>query len=260
MLKVDSDFNMNVPIFCEKHIMQFKNLAEIDLYAPVKELFAEKGYTVKGEVNHCDLVAQFEGKPLVLVELKKNLNLELFLQATERLAITDQVYMAFPLPKASQKNSIWNRKKASILKLCRRIGVGLIAVQFNGTVKPFAQIFLDPGPYNPRKSSQKIHKIEKEFTTREGDHNLGGSSKKPIVTAYRQEALRCAQLLKMHGPLKISILKELGAAEKAGNLLRDNHYNWFQRKEHGVYQITKDGLQGLSEFKWVLDNLKIKPQ
>ncbi len=240
--------------------MDLKKLTEKDLYLPVKKLFEEKGYTVKGEVNHCDLVAQSEGKPLVLVELKKSLNLELFLQVTDRLTISDQVYLAFPLPKATQKNSIWNRKKSSVLRLCRRIGVGLIGVHIQRVKKPFAEIHLAPGPYRPRKSNVKTSAILREFNQREGDHNIGGSSKKPIITAYRQDALRCAQLLKMHGPLKISLLKQLGAGPKAGNILRDNHYNWFEKKERGIYQISPAGLQGLLEFKWVVDSIDIKPE
>jgi len=240
--------------------MDLKNLTEKDLYLPVKKLFEDKGYTVKGEVNHCDLVAQAEGKPLVLVELKMNLNLDLFLQVTDRLTIADQVYLAFPLPKTSQKNTIWNRKKNSVMRMSRRIGVGIIGVHVQRVKKPFAEIYLDPGPYYPRKSMVKTRALKKEFDRREGDHNIGGSSKKPIVTAYRQDALRCAQLLKMYGPLKISILKQLGAGEKAGNILRDNHYNWFRKKDHGIYQITSSGLKGLIEFKWVIDSIEIKPE
>ena len=235
-------------------------MTEKDLYLPVKKLFEEKGYTVKGEVNHCDLVAQCEGRPLILVELKKSLNIELFLQATERLTISDQVYLAFPLPGIAQKNAIWNRKRSSVLRLCRRIGVGLIGIHFYQLKKPFAEIHLDPGPYYPRKSTARTRALLKEFEQRQGDHNLGGSSSKPIVTAYRQEALRCAQPLKMYGPLKISILKELGAGAKAGNILRDNHYNWFRKKEWGIYQITDSGLQGLLDFKWVVDSIDIKPK
>ena len=240
--------------------MDIKNLTEKDLYLPVKELFEGLGYTVKGEVKNCDLVARADGKPLVLVELKKNLNLELLIQVTDRLTISDEVYFAFPLPKTTQKNAIWNRKKPSLLRLCRRIGVGVIAVHVNRVKIPYADIQLAPGPYDPRKSAAKARAMKKEFEQREGDHNLGGSSKTPIVTAYRQDALRCAQLLKMYGPLKISILKELGAGEKAGNILRDNHYNWFSKKERGVYQVTPTGLRGLMEFKWVIDSIEIKPE
>ncbi len=239
--------------------MKLKDLTERDLYLPVKRLFEEKGYTVKGEVNHCDLVARAEGKPLILVELKKSLNLELFLQCIDRLGISEDVYLAFPLPGISQKNSIWNRKKRSILRLCRRMGIGLIGVHMLQVKKPFAQIHLDPGPYQPRRNIAKTAALEKEFNLREGDHNLGGSSKKVIITAYRQEALRCAQLLKMHGPLKISLIKQFGVGNKAGNIMRDNHYGWFERKEHGVYQVTASGLEGLQAFKWVVDSIEIGP-
>ncbi len=63
----------------------------------------------------------------------------------------------------------------------------------------------------------------------------------------------------MFGPLKISILKQLGAGDKTGNILRDNHHNWFKKKELGIYQITPTGLKGLVEFKWVADSIEIKP-
>ncbi len=240
--------------------MDLKNLTEKDLYLPVKKLFEEKGYSVKGEVRNCDLVAQSEGKPLVLVELKKNLNLELFLQVIDRLSISDQVYVAFPLPKSTQKNALWNRKKKSVLRLCRRIGAGLIVVHILRVKKPFAEIHLDPGLYQPRKNAAKTKALQKEFNQREGDHNLGGSSKKTIITAYRQDALRCAQLLKMYGVSKISLLKQLGAGDKAGRILRDNHYGWFENVERGVYQISPTGLKGLAEFKWVVDSIEIKPK
>ncbi len=49
--------------------MDLTKLTEKDLYLPVKTLFEAKGYTVKGEVKHCDLVAQSEGK-LEIVSLK----------------------------------------------------------------------------------------------------------------------------------------------------------------------------------------------
>lgn len=90
--------------------MSAKNLTEEDLYLPVKKMFEDEGYTVKGEVNHCDLVAQAKDKPLVLVELKKNLNLELMLQGVDRLTITDQVYFAFPLPKTTQRQPLESQK------------------------------------------------------------------------------------------------------------------------------------------------------
>lgn len=239
--------------------MKIKDISEKDLYLPVKKFFEENGYIVKAEINHCDLVAR-RGDSIVVVELKKNLNLDLFLQGIERLSLTDLVYLAFPLPKNSQRNSLWNRKKTTLLKMGRRIGVGLISVQFHGVRTPVVQVHLKPGPYSPRKSNFKLNRLKNEFNSREGDPNLGGSSKQPIVTSYRQEALKCAQLLKMHGPLKISVMKELGAGDKAGNILRDNHYNWFRKKARGIYEITNDGLKGLLDFKKVVKNLEIKPQ
>ena len=43
---------------------------ETDLYAPVKAMLEAKGYTVKAEVNGCDVVACKDDDPIVIVELK----------------------------------------------------------------------------------------------------------------------------------------------------------------------------------------------
>lgn len=72
---------------------------ESDLYAPIKALFEAQGYTVKGEVGAADLVAVRSDAPPVIVELKLRLTLSLYHQACARLAVTDRVYIAVPLPR-----------------------------------------------------------------------------------------------------------------------------------------------------------------
>jgi hypothetical protein len=52
-------------------------LNEIDLYAPVKELLEQQDYTVKGEVDRCDLAAVRGAEPPVIVELKRRFALSL---------------------------------------------------------------------------------------------------------------------------------------------------------------------------------------
>jgi hypothetical protein len=61
---------------------------ETALYLPVKRFLEKLGFTVKGEVGGCDLVALSAGDPPIVVigELKLSFNLELLLQAVDRAA------------------------------------------------------------------------------------------------------------------------------------------------------------------------------
>ena len=57
---------------------------ESDLYAPVKALLEGQGYSVKGEVLGCDVVA-VRGKELpVIVELKQTFGIGLVLQGVKK--------------------------------------------------------------------------------------------------------------------------------------------------------------------------------
>src|SRR3954464_2060188 len=69
---------------------------ETALYLPVKRFLENLGFTVKGEVGGCDLVAlKGDDPPIVLVgELKMSFNLELILQAVERAAACDELWIA----------------------------------------------------------------------------------------------------------------------------------------------------------------------
>ena len=54
---------------------------ETDLYKPVKAFLQTQGYDVKAEVNSCDVVAKKSDGSLVIVELKKGFNIDLFCTA-----------------------------------------------------------------------------------------------------------------------------------------------------------------------------------
>ena len=73
--------------------------AETSLYAPVKAFLEGQGYTVKGEIRTCDVVARRGDEPPVIVELKTGLTLELLLQGVQRLSLADTVYLAVPAPR-----------------------------------------------------------------------------------------------------------------------------------------------------------------
>ncbi len=77
---------------------------ETALYLPVKRFLEKLGFTVKGEVGGCDLVALSGDDPPVVVigELKLSFNLELILQAVDRAGAADEVWLAAKLSRPRQ--------------------------------------------------------------------------------------------------------------------------------------------------------------
>ena len=69
---------------------------ETDLYPPVKRYLESQGYTVKGEITDCDVVAVRPGEEPVIVELKLTLNLNVVLQAVARQRVSNAVYVGVP--------------------------------------------------------------------------------------------------------------------------------------------------------------------
>ncbi|WP_170607275.1 DUF2161 domain-containing phosphodiesterase [Ruegeria arenilitoris] len=215
---------------------------EQDLYPPVKALLERQGYTVKGEVGAADIVAVKGDDPPIIVELKLRFTLALFHQAISRLTITDQVYIAVCKPKGRTAR----RALRDNLSLCRRLGLGLI------TVKPDRRVEVqcDPGPYAPRKNRSKSVRLLREFDRLSGDPNAGGATRHGIVTAYRQDALKCAAYLAEHGATKGSEVAGSTGVSGATRLMRDNHYGWFEKVEIGVYTLTAVGSEGLKHWAY----------
>ncbi len=208
--------------------------AEVDLYAPVKALLEGQGYDVKGEVLRCDVVGVRGDEPPVVVELKRRFSLDLVLQGIDRLALTDRVYLAV---------GDRPRRIREVRSLCRRLGLGLLVVD-----RDRVEVLLDPLPYRPRGSARRRALLLGEHARRIGDPNRGGSTRVKIVTAYRQEALRCAALLQENGPMTVGALRAQGEAPNAGRILQQNVYGWFQRVARGTYALTPAGSLGLARF------------
>jgi len=216
-------------------VVYSKMALESDLYAPVKALLEGQGYRVKGEVKGCDVVGVRGSEAPLIVELKRSFGLGLVLQGVDRLALSDSVYLAI---------GAWPKNMRNVKKLCRRLGLGLIIV-----VKDRADIVLDPAPYAPRMNRRKVGRLLGEHARRVGDPNRGGSSTRvPLMTAYRQAALRCAATLAANGPMKVAALRAAGDAPNAAAILRDDFYGWFERVERGVYTLTPKGRRGLRQF------------
>ncbi|MCW5747324.1 MAG: hypothetical protein KIT36_14140 [Alphaproteobacteria bacterium] len=208
--------------------------AETELYAPVKALLEGQGYVVKGEIRNCDLVGVRGSEPPVVVELKRAFSLTLLLQGVDRLALSDTVYLAV---------GAWPKRLRDVKKLCRRLGLGLMIVAGRRV-----DVLLDPLPYQPRKNAHRARRLLGEHARRVGDPTTGGSTRRPIMTAYRQEALRCAALLATKGPMSPKALRAAADAPKAAGILRRDVYGWFERTARGVYDLTPQGRLGLERF------------
>lgn len=216
-------------------------MQETDLYPPVKAFFEAEGYDVKAEVTGCDVVAQKDGAPMIIVELKTAFNIDLVLQGVERQKLCDDVYLAVPKPDTPTKRKNWRRRLRALKNLCRRLGVGLMLVNVTADVARAVDVLLDPAPYQPRKSAKKQSKLRKEFQMRTGDPNTGGATRTKIMTAYRQDAIRLADALAGGKALKISEIKEITDVTRAASILQNNHYGWFERVSRGVYRLTELG-------------------
>jgi hypothetical protein len=103
---------------------------ESSLYLPVKRFLEKLGFEVKGEICGCDLVAVRDGElPITVIgELKLTFTLELILQAVDRTAACDEVWLAV---RASRRCR-GREHDPRVRKLCRLLGFGLLCVSAGG--------------------------------------------------------------------------------------------------------------------------------
>src|SRR5213593_2695390 len=212
---------------------------ETALYPPVKRFLENLGFTVKGEVGGCDLVAlSCDDPPIVVIgELKLAFNLELLLQAVDRAGACDEVWLA---AKMSMRGK-GRESDARYRNLCRRLGFGMLAVTSTGDV----EVIVKPPTTAPRRDPKKRSRLVAEHRRRIGDPAMGGSTRAPIMTAYRQQALACASALS-DGPQRVRELRK--TIPDAGKILLHNVYGWFDRAERGIYGLTDAGRAAL--MRW----------
>jgi hypothetical protein len=212
---------------------------ETSLYQPVKAFLEAAGYEVKGEVGSCDLVGLSPSDPPVVVvcELKLTFNLELILQAVDRAAIADEVWIAARISKGKGREGDKRYRD-----LCRRLGIGMLGVTEQGIVSVIVNSVTPMPRTNPKRRSRLV----REHQRRRGDPTLGGSTRKPIMTAYRQQALICAEAL-LGGPLRPRDMRP--SAPDAGKILLGNVYGWFERVSNGVYQLTDAGRVAVTQHR-----------
>jgi hypothetical protein len=210
---------------------------ETSLYAPVKCYLETLGFSVKGEVCGCDVVAlRGDDAPIVVIaELKLSLSLDLVLQAVDRTAACDEVWLA--VGSAGHKRL----RDRRVHKLCRLLGFGLLTVSSAGAV----EVVIEPRPWTPRQDRKRRARLIDEHRKRIGDPASGGSTRQPIMTAYRQQALACAATL-AEGPRRTSELRKV--VPNASTILLRNVYGWFTRLERGIYELTPEGASALARW------------
>lgn len=217
-------------------------MLETDLYPPVKAWLEKQGYVVHAEVGACDVAAR-RGDELVLIELKLAVNLDLLLQLVRRQECSASVYAAVPAPKAMN-----DKRWRGLTRLLKRLEVGLIVIFMDSPVRRVELLF------HPISQSRRIRKagtraLLREMDGRRSDLNLGGSTRRKIMTAYREQALLTAGLLAGFKEATPKELRVAGASDKAGAILRDNHYGWFERVARGLYCLSEAGREALNDYR-----------
>ncbi len=215
---------------------------ETDLYEPIQAYLTAQGYTVRSEVLGCDIAAT-RGDELILVEMKRQFSLDLLYQAIGRQRTTDSVYVAIPRPDDMGWGKRWKNRK----RLLRQLELGLIVVSF-GAKTPLVEVAFHPTPFARKKQRAKRRAVLTEMAGRSADRNRGGSRGRPLVTAYREQALRIACYLERLGPQSPKALRALGTGQKTTTILHSNVYGWFEHIGRALYALSPQGRDGLADY------------
>ena len=228
-----------------KHSAPLPKRLECDLSPPIQAYLAAQGYTVRSEVNGCDITA-LDGDRLIVIEMKRSFSTDLLIQATERQRVADGVYVALPVDGDSGRHGRdrYSKRWRGIERLLKRLELGLVLVHFfeDPAATPAVEVAFHPtGTPPPRRKPKTRQAILREIAGRSGDYNVGGTSGRPVLTAYREQAVFIACCLGRLGPMTPCALRALGTSPKTQNILFKNVYNWFERLERGVYALRPDG-------------------
>ena len=199
---------------------------ETSLYAPVKAFLEQLGFA-RGVRLRRRWRAAWRAAGGRHHRTQDDLTLELILQGVERLQAADEVWLAVLATRRGRDRDLRAHR------LCRLLGFGLLVVHHaTGAV----EILAEPTPYRPRPNLPQRRRLLKEYATRQGDTTRGGSSRQPIMTAYRQQAIVCATGLEA-GPKRPRDLKRL--TPDAGKILLRNVYGWFERVQPGLHSPVR---------------------
>lgn len=214
---------------------------ETDLYEPVRRFLEEEGYSVQAEVKDCDVAAVKDGR-LVIVELKKAFGLRLVYQAMERQSRAEYVFIAIPRPKKGQREKSWK----NMLRLLKRLELGLLTVALDSPLRT-VDVVLEPSDSMAWKNRKKRERLQAELEGRQADGNTGGMTRRKIMTAFREKSIHLCCLIEKYGEISTAQLKEWGLTDGYAAILSRNYYRWFRRVEKGVYTLTDEGRNALTD-------------
>jgi hypothetical protein len=225
-------------------------LKESDLYPPLRDFLVAQGYRVRSEVAGCDVTAVIDDQ-LVVIEIKRALNLDLLTQGLRRQRTADSVYLAIPAPRTETLR----KRHLAVIPVVKRLELGLILVDLESVIP--VRVAFHPIPYRPRLDRRARRALVREQAARSVDGNTGGTRATPLLTAYREKALTIALLLKQNGPSRPRDLRD-GGGPKTQSILSHNVYGWFERIDRGVYDLSTKGAQGLSTYAPIVELLAKK--
>ena len=217
-------------------------LRETNLFAPVKNFLEELGYAVQGEIGDCDVVA-LRREEILAVELKLRLNIDLLIQASRRLSITPNVYIALPIEVAGSRRRKW----ADCKRILRLLGFGVLLVNLSPSSQP-VQVLFDPAPWRPRPDARKRSRLLEEFKQRRDRLTQGGVAGKRIMTVYREQAVLILLILQRLENASPAQIRRLCSVEKTARILRDNHYGWFEKISRGLYTSSAYGKEVVADY------------
>lgn len=208
-----------------------------------KTMLVEMGYEVRSELHHIDIVGRDSDGLFHAVELKKNFGLDVINQGLRSQAWAGMASIVVPAPnkKTSQKSAGAIKKIREWRRLCSRLDIGLYIVDDLDTGTPVLRMVSLP----KRISNGRLRKsLEKEFSGRSEDLNIGGSTGVCLFTAFTEKSCKVARHF-LDEALRIRSnphLKSRDVAEKTGvptanNLLYVNIFGWYRRIGRGVYTL-----------------------
>jgi len=209
---------------------------ETDLYPPIRRFFEELDYRVDAEVNNCD-VAMTKNGELIIIELKKSFNITLLHQALDRQKLTTQVYVAVPRPKKAN-----TPEYRGMLQIASKLEIGLITVAMDSPTRHVEILVFPPAaPLKALKRPDRRERVLTEMAGRKTGGNIGGSTRRKLMTAYREKSIQIACVLEKHGTLNRKELLAYGCDANAYGIVYANHYDWFKRVNKGLYDLSPAG-------------------
>jgi hypothetical protein len=231
---------------------------EEELFDPIRTWLTGQGYHVSAEVRDCDLVATDPENPeeLIVIEMKTRMSLDLVNQGVRRKEITDSVYLAVPV--VGSRGHLRNARRT--LATLRRLEIGLLYVRFLSTGTR-VETALHPRRYESQRRRKRRTAILREIDHRYAELDRAGMvGSEPRFTAYRQRAILVAEILNDESPLQPRTIRERGGAPETGEILRGNHYGWFERVARGWYTITPAGREAVARYAGILARFRESPR